>query len=371
MEQISTVVRGKTIGVDLGDKYSDYCMLDGDGEVLTQGRIRTTQKHMTEYFSGLDRARVVIEAGTHSPWISRVLDKCGHEVVVANARQLPLIYKNRNKNDQLDPVRLARLARMDLELLSPIQHRGEQAQADLAVPRTRNVLVHNRTSLVNHVRGSVKSVGGRIPKGCSTASFHKKALAHIPPPVLPALRSALEALGALSPTIRELNKRIDFLCEERYPETKLLRQIDGVGPITALTYVLTICDPYRFERSREVAAFLGLVPRRDKSGMHDPELRITRAGDKDLRRLLVQCAHYILGPFGADSDLRRWGLALASRGKKNAKKRAAVAVARKLAVLLHRLWVTGEEYDPLRNNKCKGGNEVRSATVSPASPRAG
>jgi transposase len=201
-------------------------------------------------------------------------------------------------------------------------------------------------------------VGSRIPKGCSAASFHKKATAHIPAPVLPALRPAMETLAALATRIRELDKQIERLCEERHPETRLLRQVNGVGPITALTYVLTIGDPHRFERSREVAAFLGLVPRRDKSGMHDPELRITKAGDEDLRRLLVQCAHYILGPFGADSDLRRWGLGLASRGKKNAKKRAAVAVARKLSVLLHRLWISAEAYDPLMNSKREAANAV-------------
>jgi transposase len=128
-----------------------------------------------------------------------------------------------------------------------------------------------------------------------------------------------------------------------------LRQVEGVGPLTALTFVLTLEDPYRFEKSRSVGAYLGLVPASDKSGDRDPQRRISKEGDEMLRKLLVGSAHYILGPFGGDSDLRRHGEKIASRGAKNAKKRAAVAVARKLAVLLHRLWVTGEVYDPLYN----------------------
>lgn len=125
----------------------------------------------------------------------------------------------------------------------------------------------------------------------------------------------------------------------------------GVGPVTALTYVLTIDDPARFRKSRAVGSYLGLACRRSQSGDKDPELRITKAGDPALRFLLVQAAHYILGPFGPDTDLKRWGLALATRGRKNARKRAVVAVARKLGVLLHRLWVTGTVYEPLRNSE--------------------
>ena len=128
-----------------------------------------------------------------------------------------------------------------------------------------------------------------------------------------------------------------------------MRQVEGIGPLTALTFVLTLEDPYRFEKSRSVGAYLGLVPAIDQSGDRDPQKRITKEGDEMLRKLLVGSSHYILGPFGSDSDLRRHGEKIASRGGKNAKKRAAVAVARKLAVLLHRLWVTAEVYDPLHN----------------------
>jgi transposase len=215
--------------------------------------------------------------------------------------------------------------------------------------RSRQALIGSRTQLVNHVRGAVKSFGARLPK-CPARSFHKRASEHIPEALLPALEPILEQIGSLTERIRDYERQLETISKEHYPhETGLLRQVEGIGPLTALTFVLTLEDPYRFERSRSVGAYLGLVPATDRSGDRDPQKRISREGDEMLRKLLVGSAHYILGPFGSDSDLRRHGEKIASRGGKNAKKRAVVAVARKLAVLLHRLWVTAEIYDPLHD----------------------
>jgi len=202
---------------------------------------------------------------------------------------------------------------------------------------------------VNHVRGSVKAVGRRVPK-CSTPVFAYRAEAHVPESLAAALRPVLETITQLSEQIHELDRRVEEIARKDYPETDVLRQVPGVGSLTALCYVLTLEDPARFPTSRDVGAYVGLVPKRRSSGERDPELGITRAGDRMLRRLLVQAAHYTLGPFGPDTDLRRWGEKLAARGGKNAKKRAIVAVARKLAVLLHSLWSTGEVYEPLRHH---------------------
>ena len=292
--------------------------------------------------------RIAIEAGTHSPWASRVLEECGHEVLVANARKLRLIYANKRKTDEIDAENLARLARLDPKLLYPLKHRGEESQAHMALIRSRETLVGTRTQLVNHVRGTVKSFGHRLPK-CPARSFHKNAPEHIPEALLPALGPVLEQIGSLTERIRDYERRLETIAKDHYPETEHLRQVEGIGPLTALTFVLTLEDPYRFEKSRSVGAYLGLVPATDRSGDKDPQKRISKEGDEMLRKLLVGSAHYILGPFGSDSDLRRHGEKIASRGAKNAKKRAAVAVARKLAVLLHRLWVSGEVYDPLYN----------------------
>jgi transposase len=342
-----------TAGLDLGDKYSYLCLIDTEsGEVIEEGRLRTTPEAFERRFASERALRIAIEAGTHSPWASRVLEECGHEVLVANARKLRLIYANKQKTEEIDAENLARLARVDPKLLYPLKHRGEDSQAHMALIRSRQALIGCRTQLVNHVRGAVKSFGARLPK-CPARSFHNRAPEHIPEALCAALGPILEQIGSLTERIRQYDRKLETIAKEHYPETELLRQVEGIGPLTALTFVLTLEDPHRFEKSRSVGAYLGLVPATSQSGERDPQKRISKEGDEMLRRLLVGSAHYILGPFGGDSDLRRHGEKIASRGAKNAKKRAAVAVARKLAVLLHRLWVSGEVYEPLYNaNRC-------------------
>jgi transposase len=340
-----------TAGLDIGDKYSYLCLIDTEsGEVVEEGRLRTNPKAFRRRFASEQPMRIAIEAGTHSPWVSRLLEECGHEVLVANARKLRLIYANKRKTDEMDAENLARLARVDPKLLYPLKHRGQECQAHMAIVRSREALVGTRTQLVNHVRGTVKSFGGRLPK-CPARSFHKRASEHIPEALLAALGPILEQIGSLTERIRQYDRQLEAISKEHYPETDLLRRVEGIGPLTALTFVLTLENPHRFEKSRSVGAYLGLVPATDRSGDSDPQKRISKEGDQMLRKLLVSSAHYILGPFGSDSDLRRHGEKIASRGGKNSKKRAAVAVARKLSVLLHRLWVTGEIYDPLYNTR--------------------
>ncbi len=348
MQDLTTSTVNVTIGIDLGDRYSRFCVLDESGEIAEEGRVVTTVTALKRRFQNQEPVRMVIEVGTHSPWVSRLLKDLGHEVLVANPRKLRLIYESDSKNDQIDAEYLARIGRLDPKLLAPIQHRQLDTQADLALLRSRDVLIQARTRLVNHVRGSVKAVGGRIPK-CSTECFPEKARVFIPSELRPTLLPVLDIIDTINPQIENFDNRIADLSDEKYPETELLRQVKGVGFVTALAYMLTIEDPYRFKRSRDVGSYVGLRPKQGDSGDKQPQLRITKAGDQMVRRLLVSSAHYILGRFGPDSDLRRWGLALAERGGKNAKKRAAVAVARKLSVLLHHLWITGEVYEPLCN----------------------
>ena len=345
--------RKVTIGLDLGDRYSYLALVDGEGEILEETRIRTKAPSVRQWFGRIGEARVALEVGTHSPWVSRILAELGHEVIVANARKVRLIYGGARKTDRLDAEALARLARLDPALLSGIEHRGEQAQQDLAVIRAREVLVRTRTRLINHFRGVVKSAGERVPR-CSAASFHRKAVQSLPEGFEAALQPLLDQIEQVNQQIRRYDRRIEELATKHYPETSVLQQVAGVGPITSLTYILTLEDPDRFRKSRAVGAYLGLCPRIDQSGSRDPQCRITKAGNGMLRRLLVQAAHYQLGPFGPDSDLRRWGLERAERGGRIAKKKAVIAVARKLAVLLHRLWLTGEVYEPLRNSKPLG-----------------
>ena len=339
-----------TIGVDLGDRFSSYCILDEVGEILREQKLPTTQEAMKQTFGGMARSRIAMETGTHSPWVSRVLTALRHEVIVAHAQRVHLITKSRRKDDRLDARTLARLARIDPQLLNPVRHRSSEAQIHLTEIRARAELVSARTALVNAARGLVKSYGERLRK-CGTQQVGRELAMGLSPELRAALEPLLREVESLNERIKEYDQRIEKMAKERYPEVELLKQVKGVGDLIALTYVLTIEDPHRFPKSREVGCFVGLQPGRRDSGESEPQMHISKEGDEYLRTLLVQGAHYILGPFGEDSDLRRWGKKLAERGGKNAKKRAVVAVARKLAVLLHRLWVSGEVYEPLRNSQ--------------------
>ena len=347
MEKYSTF-----IGIDLGDKHSHYAILDADRRVRAEaGAVETTERGFMARFQPMRPSTIAIEAGTYSPWVSRLLSSFCHHVLVANPRRLRAIYENARKHDKVDAMMLARLARSDDELLHPIQHRGEQAHAHLSVVRARNGVVKARTMLINQVRGLCKSFGHRIDK-YDAGYFPLHAREEIPPPLKAAVLPLLKTIENLTKTINAYDKQVHLLCKH-YKETHLLQQIAGVGEITALTFALTIDDPKRFSSSRDAGAYFGLIPGSNQSGDQDPQMPITKTGNEDMRRLLVGSAQYLLGPLNKqDSELRQWGLNLAgpvnNKGKhdKIRKRRAVVAVARKLAVLMHLLWVTGSVYDP-------------------------
>ena len=339
-----------TVGLDLGDRNSWYCVLDESGQIQREQRVRTNATALREVFGEMPRCRIALEIGTHSPWISRLLRELGHEVIVANARKVRLIGESRKKDDRLDAQTLARLARIDPQLLYPVKHRSAQAQADLLMIRARAGLVRTRTALVNTARGLAKSYGERL-RGCNVRNMNPEKAEELSPELQSALEPLLIALQSLSEQIGEYNERIEKLAEQSYRQVALLKQIKGVGTLIALTFLLTLEDPHRFAKSRDVGCYLGLQPGRRNSGQSQPQMHISKEGDPYLRTLLVQGAQHILGPFGVDCDLRRWGLKLAARGGRNGKKRAIVATARKLAVLLHRLWVSGDAYEPLHNSR--------------------
>jgi transposase len=334
-----------TVGVDLGDKWSRYCILDLQGETLSEGSLQTRQAELAEFFHALPPARVVIEVGTHSAWVQEVIAGEGHEVLVANPRKMEGSKRRKRKSDRIDAHKLARLGRVDPQSLHPITHRSREVREDLVLLRARDALVEARTELINATRGLVKSLGTRLPK-CSSESFGHKVGDAIPTEAREALLPLVQLVDGMSACIQGYDRRVEELAR-KYGHTELLRQVKGVGALTSVAYVLTLEKPERFPKSRDVGPYVGLVPKQEDSGESQPQLGISKTGDTMLRKLLVGSAHYILGPFGPDTDLRRYGLRLCERGGKNAKKRAAVAVARKLAVLLHRLWVSGEVYEPL------------------------
>ena len=302
-----------TVGLDLGDRHSHFCVLDVGDRPREQGKVAMSPKDLTAFFARVAPARLVMEVGGQSPWVSRLAQAAGLELIVANPRRVQLITRNERKNDRTDAELLARLGRADPHLLSPVQHRSAQCQADLAVSRARDVAVASRTALINHVRGAIKSYGQRLPT-CSPDSFHKRVVSHLPVELAPALTPIVQLIGLVTEQIKKFDSHIEQLAAECSPATKILRQVSGVGPVTALTYVLTLDNPARVSHSRQAGPYLGLVPRTHASGASSPQLRITKAGDPALRRLLVIAANYILGPFGPDCDLRRFGQKLARIG---------------------------------------------------------
>ncbi len=296
---------GATVGIDLGDKYSVCCILDATGAVLTEGRIRSTPESFAERFRVIRSCRIAIEVGAHSRWVDQLLRSAGHKVIVANPRNLPMITQSIRKSDRVDAEMLARLARVDEQLLSPVKHRAAAHYPDIAKLRARDLLVRTRTRLVNAVLGFTKAAGVRMRR-FSTASFAKQALSLIPDELRGSLLPLLETISRLSEQIDAYDREFEALCRERYPETSQLRQVKGVGPITALHFVLTIGDASRFAKSRDIGPYLGLTPKRDQSGDTDRALGISKAGNRQLRVLLTQCAHFVLGRFGEDSSLKRW-----------------------------------------------------------------
>jgi transposase len=309
------------------------CVLSAGGDILAEESIPNTRECLMSCAGRHPAATFVMETGMHSPWVSRLLESLGHPVIVANARKLRAISQSRTKNDQEDARMLARLGRADPALLSPV--------------KVREALVRSRVNQMNSVRFLVKSLGLTVARGVKATAFVRQFRARADAATCALVEPLLQTIDALNAQIKQLDFRLEQLAEEQYPVTQRLRQVDGVGPLTALCFVLTVEDPGRFPHTRDVGAYLGLVPRRDQSGLTDKQLPITKTGNVQLRCLLVNCAHYILGPFGPPSHLREAGARIAQRGGKSAKKRAVIATARKLAVTLLALWKNGADYEAL------------------------
>lgn len=343
MAKTSNVWQGMTIGLDVGDRSSCLCVLDADGEIVEESKVPTTPKAIEARFGSQQSSRVVLETGTHANWLHDALEALGHEVIVADARRLRAISDGDRKDDRRDAETLARLGRSDTRLLSPVDPRAPEARKDLEVLRARAKLVVIRTMLVNHIRGVVKSFGLRMPD-CSAERLHKRAL---PPELSHELATMMVMLESTSAAIDAYDAKIAELVEAKYPQTAVLKQVRGVGPITSLCFVLTVGDPRRFKDTRDVGPYLGMTPKKHQSGAKDPKLRITKSGDSMMRTLLVQSAQHLLRRSSPDCDLKRFGTRLALRGGNYSKQRAVIATARKLSVLLLAMWKTGEVYEPL------------------------
>lgn len=347
MQQVTRNASHLTIGLDLGDSTSEVCVLDREQQVLEQGKLLTEPESLRSFLGRYPGATVVFEVGSQSRWVQPLARKAGVEAIAADPRQLRLITQSNKKTDRRDAYVLARSGQGIPELLCPVEHRSEQVHADLSLMRSRELLVQQRTRLVQRIRGLVKASGHKIGK-CSATYFYRQARTQVPAHLEVACAPLFAVLETIHGQLKEITRQARKMVKERYPEVERLMTVNSVGLRTALTLHLTIEDPRRILGTRNVGAYLGLTPRKKDSGQSLPQLGITKAGDTHLRRLLVLCAHHLLGHFGKDCRLRRWGLKLCERGGVNAKKRAIVAVARKLAIHLLAIWKSGETYDPWR-----------------------
>jgi len=354
------------MGIDISDKKLNLCVLNSQGETIAEEVCPNTHADVVKLCAVYDSPSsvlVAMESGTHSPWLSHLFKAYGFDVLVGNPRKLRAIWTSKHKTDARDALMLARIARFDRNLLYPINHRSLDAHKDLCALKSRDNLVATRSRLVSSVRGQMKCFGVQLPT-CSAESFHRKVRDLIPEDLEPAMFPILDVLANVGKEIKDLDRHLSKLAQEKYPEAIKLQQINGVGPVTAMAFVLTIEHAERFQKSRDIGPFLGLVPKKDSSGTVDKELSISKAGNKLVRRLLVGSAQYILGNFGKDCDLKRFGEKLASRGgaPKTAKRKAVVATARKLAVLMHTLWVNDDDYIPFMIEHRKKQRQMANPT---------
>ena len=328
-------------GIDVHLKTSDLCLLSPAGKVLERERFASTQAGFRKQFEGVARMRVVMESGGSTPWIYRLLCALGHEVVVVNPRRLRLIAESTLKSDRIDAEILARLSRFDLELLRPVYQRSPAGQELRTKIRVRSTLVRTRVALINQIKGTLRSQGVRFSSMTASSFVAKWGEAKIPRAMRALLEPLVGAIGELTDRIEAVQRELVAL--SRSDELlERLQEVPGVGPLVSVSFLAWVDRVDRFKKSRDVGACLGLRPAVRASGGSLHSGHISREGDKEMRWLLVQAAHAALAVH-RDSALKRWGESLANQA---GKKKAIVAMARKLAVLLHRLWVTGESYRP-------------------------
>jgi transposase len=338
-----------TIGLDLGDNSTHVCILAANGQKVDERSFPTERdvlRALFESFSG-KQVRVVFEVGSQSRWVQKLARECGIEdVITANPRKLALISQSLKKSDEQDAFVLARAGRALPEMLSRVEHVSDEIFADRALMESRSLLVVQRAQIVHRIRSLTKSSGEKLLK-CSTESFRRKMEESVPEFLRPSCDALFRIIEALDEQIDRIEKQLCKLAKEKYPIVSKLQQIPGVGIIVALSFVLFVGDPSRFEDTRLIGAYFGLTPRKKQSGNSDPELGITKAGNGGMRKLLVLAAHCLLAR-GEDCGLKRWGLALCERGGRKAKKRAIIALARKLAVVMLAIWKSERDFDPWR-----------------------
>lgn len=334
-----------TIGLDLGNTFNKAVGLDAGGRVLFQEDLRNDPEAMEAFFNAHPGATVGMETGTHCRWIAALAAACGCEPVVGNARQLRLVFKSSRKNDWKDALKIAQICRADKSLFHPVTLRDDEHHRLYQLVRQRALLVGQRTQLVNAVRGFCKAGGVRLPK-CDARSFASRAASLLPEGTRRDLKPLLDALAGLAAQIAAADAILEEYLDKHFPrESALLQTVPCVGPVTGAAFIALVPDPHRFRSAREAGPYFGLVPKQDQSGETDRPCEITREGNMLMRTMLVNVANLILRDAAPDTALKRFGLRLCGRGGgKVARRKAKVALARKLAVVMLAMLRSGEPF---------------------------
>lgn len=328
------------VAIDLHDEYSQLCVMSPSREKLTEARVPTTRVALADFFAQRQRSRVIYEAGPHALWVGELLKELGHEPIACHPRRVRLIAEGRNKNDRMDAEILARLSLSDLELIRPIHQRSRSTLDQRSVIRARAAVVDAQKRLRTMLRGLVKPFGLRVHRGKKRA-LAELSTAALPPLVRVSVDSVLQILTATAEQIAILDKHVEQICEQNVATTRL-QTIPGVGPLVAAAFVHAIEDPKRFA-SNDIGPYIGLTPsNRSSAGKKLAPKEKGRPGDPYLRSLLLQAAWTLMNS-RSESDLARWGRGLVER---IGPKKAAFALARKLATLMHHLWLREEDFQP-------------------------
>lgn len=326
------------VAMDVHDEYSQVCVMNQAREILMEAKIPTTRQALNDFFRQREKSMVIYEAGPHALWISELLGSLGHETIACHARRVRLIAESRNKNDRVDAEVLARLSLSDLELIKPIQQRSRQTLDQRSIVHARAALVETQKRLRTMLRGMVKPFGVRLATGKKRA-LAELATAKLPEHAAQSIDAILKTLSVLAEQIQKLTERVEQLADS-HPAAARLQTIPGVGPLVSLSYIHAIEDPARFSRT-DIGPYLGLTPsNRSSAGKKLAPKEKGRPGDPYVRSLLVQSAWTLMNS-RSQSDLARWGRRLSERigGKK-----AAIALARKIATLMHHLWFYDQDF---------------------------
>lgn len=350
-----------TIGMDLGDKKHAIVGLDAKANIVLRRWLPNDQDSLRTFFERNKGAEIGMETGTHCRWISVLATECGCKAYIGNAHKLRSIFGNTHKNDMRDAEEIANLLHENKRHFHPVMLRDQEHQDLVQLVKMREVAMTDRTRSINAIRGMAKANGARIAD-CDADSFHRQlklVLMTLPDNLIRLFRPQIELLKAINATIKAYGKLIDRYRKQHFKEEcALLETIPGIGPINSTSFVAFAGDVKRFRHACDVGPYFGLTAGRDQSSDKDEPKKITKEGNKFVRHLLVNAANNIMKASAANTELKQFALRVWGERGKIAKRKAKVALARKLAVTMAAMLRNGTAYrgiieePPLDGQEC-------------------